>query len=87
MRTRGQAAIASGKRWPPKNPRNKSVSSRNTSDSPATKTNVLGEISITENGSLNTGRWTKAERLAFLRGLRRYGTSKWKLIARGIATR
>lgn len=36
---------------------------------------------------LNQGRWTKSERLAFLRGLRKFGKSKWKEISTLVPTR
>lgn len=36
---------------------------------------------------INRGRWTLQERLAFLRGLRVHGKSKWKEISKMIPTR
>lgn len=38
-------------------------------------------------GVLNTGRWEKHERMAFLRGFRRYGKGKWKQIGAMIPSR
>ena len=83
--TRGKVAVAKAQSAATKYSRHAVVASSAHRTVLGDKTN--GVLNFHGNSNLNTGRWTKSERLAFLRGLRRHGKSKWRDIARGIVTR
>ena len=54
---------------------------------PLLLSHILQSSAILSNHSGKYGRWTPAEKAAFLTGLRRFGRGKWKEIAKLIPSR